>query len=175
DQFDPGDLVYYTAWYRDQQFTSLANFSVKDPTGAVVHSWNQSSPNTYAWSWWWWSYSLPPNAVEGIWTFAATYNGETRVHSFQVGEVSSTEDQDLPGILLGANPVVSDLTLRVSAPGDYSYTLYNLQGQPCLAGSLALGSHSLPMDHLPIGAYVIRIREEQSGRQMSRQVVRAGR
>ena len=175
DQFDPGDLVYYTAWYRDQQFTSLANFSVKDPTGAVVHSWNQSSPNTYAWSWWWWSYSLPPNAVEGIWTFEATYNGETRVHSFQVGEISSTEDQDLPGIHLGANPVVSDLTVQVSSPGEYTYTLYNLQGLPCLTGSLGQGSHSLPMDHLPIGAYVIRIGEEESGRQMTRQVIRASR
>lgn len=174
DQFDPGDVVYYTAWYRDQQFTSLANFSVKDPTGAVIHSWNQSSPNTYAWSWWWWSYQLPPNAKEGNWTFEAKYNGATRIHPFQVGEISSTDHQDLPGIRLGANPVLADLQIQVTSTGHYAYDLCDLYSHPCQSGVLRQGSQTLTMDDLPPGAYFLRIQDKESGQTMTRKVIRPG-
>ena len=44
DQFDPGDLVYFTAWYRDQLLDNQATFAISDPTGAVFKSGAQEVP-----------------------------------------------------------------------------------------------------------------------------------
>ena len=86
NNFDPGDLVRYGAYYHDQMTGHLTSFTVKNPSGTTVHSWSQTSPSTYSSSWWWWSYTLPVTAVEGVYSFNATYNGgNVKSHYFYVG------------------------------------------------------------------------------------------
>ncbi len=86
NNFDPGDLIRYGAYYNDQLNGHLTTYNVKNPNGTTVHSWSHTSPGTYTWSWWYWNYTMPSSAVEGVYSFNATYNGgSTKSHYFYVG------------------------------------------------------------------------------------------
>jgi hypothetical protein len=85
NNFDPGDLIRYGAYYHDQQNGHVTTYNVKNPNGTIVHSWSQTSPNTYSRSNWWWQYTMPSNAIQGVYSFNATYQGSTKSHYFYVG------------------------------------------------------------------------------------------
>ncbi len=163
DQFDPGDLVYFTAWYRDQLLDSKATFEILDPTGTVFKSWEQGGPGNYAWAWWYWAYFIPVNAIEGIWTFESTYGGTTRTHHFQVGEVSAVHTFGQDEIRVLSNPVKTDLTLQWNGKRDLQYQLTDLYGKRTNSGLLQPGIHQVTMTGLPSGPYVIQLIDPGSG------------
>ncbi|MCF8239547.1 MAG: peptidoglycan DD-metalloendopeptidase family protein [Saprospiraceae bacterium] len=172
DQFDPGDLVYFTVWYRDQLLGEKALFKVIDPTGSVFKSWEQSGPANYAWAWWWWSYFLPGNAVEGIWTFESTYGGTTRSHPFQVGEVSAIHMFGPDEIRVLSNPVRTDLALEWKGQQDLQFSLTDLYGRSTRSGLLSTGIQQIPMTGLPSGAYVLQVIDPGTGKIWSSTVIK---
>jgi murein DD-endopeptidase MepM/ murein hydrolase activator NlpD len=89
NQFQPGQTVYFAAYYRDQMVNSVSNYAVIQPNGAVWQSWSATSNQTYTASWWHWNFQLPATAPTGTWKFQVTFNGQTTVHNFTVGSCSS--------------------------------------------------------------------------------------
>ncbi|MCP4362784.1 MAG: peptidoglycan DD-metalloendopeptidase family protein [Chloroflexi bacterium] len=85
-QFDPGDTVYFTAYYRDQRDNNPTLYTIYRPNGSVYQSWMHTISTTYyASSWWWWSYELEPYAPEGNWEFEVIINSQVYTQTFLVG------------------------------------------------------------------------------------------
>lgn len=92
--FRGGDLLVTAAYYRDQQLGQLTQYSLVQPDGATVQSWNHNSPSTYAASYWWWSRQLPANVRSGIWKFRATFNSKDYERRFVVPDSPFNFDTD---------------------------------------------------------------------------------
>ena len=83
-QFQPGNTIYFAAYYRDQPVNAVSNYSIRRPDGTTWQSWNHTSPDTYNASWWYWTFTLPSNAPLGTWSFRVTFSNQTTVHNFTV-------------------------------------------------------------------------------------------
>lgn len=85
DSFAPGDRVYFTTYYHDQQAGQVSSFRITRPDGVVWAQWSHTAPATYAASWWWWYYFLPTSGpYTGTWTFTVTYQGGSIDRHFNV-------------------------------------------------------------------------------------------
>jgi murein DD-endopeptidase MepM/ murein hydrolase activator NlpD len=83
--FNPGDLVFYHAFYQDQLFGQVSDYSILRPDGSIFQSWvHSSNADHYPSSGWYWSWYLPANAPGGTWRFEVVFEGETYVHEFEV-------------------------------------------------------------------------------------------
>ena len=92
DQFSQGDLVYFTAYYRDQLSGQQAQYTVYEPNGAIYQRWFHSSTETFtAYSNWWWSYIIPAEAPGGTWTFEVVFEEKTYEHEFSIADLPSPE------------------------------------------------------------------------------------
>jgi len=90
DQFQPGERVYFTAYYRDQLNSQPALYRVVAPDGAVYAQWSHAGPKAhYTLSYWYWAYDFPASAPTGTWRFDVTFNGRTTSHAFVIGQPST--------------------------------------------------------------------------------------
>jgi murein DD-endopeptidase MepM/ murein hydrolase activator NlpD len=88
NQFNPGDTIYFTTYYRDQLFGQRSLYTVNQPDGTAYRSWTgTSSVSYYAASYWYRSYTLGANVPSGVWEFAVVFDGRTYVRRFAVGYV----------------------------------------------------------------------------------------
>ncbi len=86
-QFQPGDRVTFTAFFRDQVDTLPARYRIVAPDGTIFAQWEQQTAKPhYTLSYWWWSYDFPAGVKTGTWRFEATYNGRQYAHEFAVGQ-----------------------------------------------------------------------------------------
>lgn len=173
NQFYPGQLIYFTAWYRDQQMHAPSSFLVKDPHGTIIYSWNQQSPASYLYSYWYWSFLLPQNAVEGMWTFQAMFHGEEISHMFQVGEITSIQTPGAWQLVVSPNPVTVDLHIHYPGNAELTYALINLQGIRILEGKLNAATTSIDMGTLNASTYLLHILDPSTGRSIHIPVVKA--
>ncbi len=85
-QFQPGDRVTFSAYYRDQVAGKPTAYRIVAPDGSIYAQWNHAiSRPHYNLSYWWWAYDLPRSAQAGTWRFEADFNGTTYRHTFDVG------------------------------------------------------------------------------------------
>lgn len=96
-QFQPGNSITFTAYYRDQLSSQPGLYRIIAPDGSIFASWTHSSPQPhYNLSYWWWTYSLPLSAKTGTWRFEVTFNGLTASHTFNVGAPSTATPSPTP-------------------------------------------------------------------------------
>lgn len=76
--FQPGDAVYFSAYYRDQLNDSASHYSIARPDGTIYANWDHTTPVPhYAASYWNWYYTNFAHAdLMGIWTFSVAYRGD---------------------------------------------------------------------------------------------------
>ncbi|MBI5652316.1 MAG: peptidoglycan DD-metalloendopeptidase family protein [Chloroflexi bacterium] len=87
NQFNPGDTIYFTIYYRDQLAGQTTSATIFQPDGSVFRSWSGSSSVAhYSASYWYRAYALSANAPLGIWKFQVIFNGQTYTHNFSVGD-----------------------------------------------------------------------------------------
>lgn len=65
--FKPGDEIFVTAVYRDQQAGAMTFARIKRPDGTSFREWTHTSPQSYVSSYWFWTYTLEANAQPGTW------------------------------------------------------------------------------------------------------------
>lgn len=99
DRFQPGEQVTFLASYRDVRRGQASQFRVLDANGAVFTSWSFDTANDpqvttdyVSGGYWTWTHALPANAPQGLWTFEADFEGETRRHEFRVGNTTAIAD-----------------------------------------------------------------------------------
>ena len=87
NQFNPGETIYFTSYYRDQLSGQQSRYTIYQPEGTVYRSWTGSiSASYYSASYWYWFYTLEANAPAGLWKFEVIFNGQTYHHNFSVGD-----------------------------------------------------------------------------------------
>ena len=90
DRFAPGATLWAFASYSDHRNGEVSHFSVIDPEGTVLTSWDfdlasQSLPRPfYSGTAWDWSVALPVDALVGVWTLRAEFEGAVYEHAFEV-------------------------------------------------------------------------------------------
>jgi hypothetical protein len=90
DRFDPGEVVFYAAFYRDQLVGQTSTYTLRRPNGSVHATWQHASPVAhYAASWWYWYQTLPGDAPFGTWRFEVSYLDQDEAHEFHVPEPSA--------------------------------------------------------------------------------------
>ncbi len=95
-QFQPGDSITFTAFYRDQLSDQSSLYRLRDPNGLIYAQWSQSGPATYYLSYWWWTFNFPAGVPMGTWRFEVDFEGQTTSHDFFVGAPSTVTPTPTP-------------------------------------------------------------------------------
>jgi hypothetical protein len=103
-----GDLVHYGLFLRDQEAGSSINLKITRPDGSVFQEWDYSLVDYYPISWWLWNFTAD---MEGMWTWEATYMGDTATHTYNVG-ILATQDNELVNTTVYPNPLKDKLFIE---------------------------------------------------------------
>jgi hypothetical protein len=104
-QFQPGNAITFTTFYRDQLGSQSSLYRIKAPDGSIYTAWTHSSNKPhYASSYWWWTYNFPVTAKQGVWQFEVTFNGQTVAHAFTVGQPPTPVPSPTPSPTATSDP-----------------------------------------------------------------------
>jgi len=134
NQFNLGETVHYAIYLRDQRASTGVDLKITRPDGTVQFEWTYDLVDDFNISYWIWNF---PNDMEGQWTWEATYNNETAVHSFNVGALNVNE-QEIDRAILHPNPTTGNLS--IVTPKVYesiTVKVSNLLGQNILQESFS--------------------------------------
>ncbi|HPF36561.1 MAG TPA: peptidoglycan DD-metalloendopeptidase family protein [Candidatus Krumholzibacteria bacterium] len=176
-QFQAGDLVYFTTFYRDQLQGQVSTYRVLRPDGTLWREWTGSSNQPhYAASYWWWSWFLPVDAADGWWTFRVIYQGVATDHSFAVGQAGPTDAGDQPRAtrLHAATPnpfnPATEIAFSLERPAHVRLRVHDLRGRVAAVlwdGPADAGRHAVTWRgrddlgrRLAGGAYVVRLESD---------------
>jgi hypothetical protein len=130
--FNFGDTLYFTAYYRDQLPSQTATYTVRRPDGSVYDTWTHHSAIFFVRRSWWWDLpSFAPGGPAGIWRFEVAFEGKTYQHLFRLA--APTGSGRVPGQLLDdvapltASRAGSEITLDWNAScvsTDTDYEVY---------------------------------------------------
>lgn len=146
NQFCDGDVVYYTAYYRDQLPKQEAFYKVYRPNNSIYQQWTQTFDVFYSSSWWYWWYTLPSNPPTGTWTFEIVYEGETYERFFDVIGTTSITPSGNTTFCEGGN-------VTLSAPIGY----YGFQYQWKKDGDDIVGANNSTYEATESGAYTCEV------------------
>jgi murein DD-endopeptidase MepM/ murein hydrolase activator NlpD len=83
--FNPGELVYVSSYYRDNIAGQTAVHRLYRPDNSLWVTWNQIFGTTFNASWWYYSWTLPTTgSVNGVWRYEVTYNSQTVTANFGI-------------------------------------------------------------------------------------------
>lgn len=170
--FDPGSLIYFTVFYRDQLAGQESRYTIFRPDGSIYLFWSDAlTVPHYSASWWWWAFPFDPAEQEGEWTFQVEYEEKIYTHHFVITPVSTgTEDfERLPGgyrvTSAHPNPFFSStrFTLEVDRSQQVRVEVYDMLGRLVKVlhdGLLAGGElHVFEFEagQLPSGSYLVEV------------------
>jgi hypothetical protein len=95
DSFAPGDTLWAFASYSDQRNGEVTHFSVLQPNGDILTSWDfdlasQNLPHPfYSGTGFDWSVTLPIDAMPGAWLLQAEFSNLIYQHAFEVEGTST--------------------------------------------------------------------------------------
>lgn len=134
--FQAGDLVYFSAYYRDQLNGQTSTYRILRPDGSLWREWTgtMTAPH-YAASYWWWSWLLPGDAQDGWWTFRVLYQGTTTDRLFAVGDAGPTAAGAVPAAARlhapAPNPFnpAAEIAFSLDAPAHVRLRVHDLRGR----------------------------------------------
>src|SRR5205085_8827197 len=86
-QFQRGDTIYFTSYYRDQLSGQQSRNTIYRPDGSIYQRWTTSFTQYWDASYWFSSFTLATGVPIGRWTYEVVYNGQTYTKDFQVGPI----------------------------------------------------------------------------------------
>lgn len=150
--FLPGDTVYFTAFYRDQESDQISTYTVYRPDGTVFDTWTHAPPDPYyVASHWQESRTLPASAPSGTWRFEVTHEGVTHSHSFFVDEGIIGDSAFVETINRGfPGPVGTDSVIVSAAGTEITCPSGNPGGFSFCSSPVTLAGDSLDLDNASI-------------------------
>jgi murein DD-endopeptidase MepM/ murein hydrolase activator NlpD len=87
DDFNPGDTIYFTAYYRDLLAGQVSEYTIYRPDDSVYQRWTRSTSYPHSTSsYWWWSYRIDPGSITGTWRLEVDFESQTYQTFFNVGD-----------------------------------------------------------------------------------------
>lgn len=133
-EFAPGDIVYFTAYYRDQLGELESTYRILQPDGTVYVEWTHQPPNAYyLTAYWWWAFEFAPTVPGGEWVIEVEFNGATHRHSFNMAAPEQDLSTPTPGPEMTPTPEVTatpETPPSNSQLGPYTNFLPALQAMP---------------------------------------------
>lgn len=107
DHFGIGVPYYVGVYIRNQRIFTNVQLKIIRPNNTNFTQWTQSFEQNDDLSY----YIFSGNSdLEGVWTFEATYEGNTVNHQFYVGQLNTPEN-DLPNTSIFPNPGTSEINI----------------------------------------------------------------
>lgn len=89
NEFNSGEVINFVIYLRDQRAGTSVNMKIRRPDTSLLADWDFALTDDFQISHWIWQ-NTPD--MDGIWTWEATYMGETAVHNFYVGVLAVDEN-----------------------------------------------------------------------------------
>jgi murein DD-endopeptidase MepM/ murein hydrolase activator NlpD len=161
DYFMPGDLVYFSTYYRDQLLGQNSTHTIYDPSNTIWNTWvNASTAPHYEASYWYWNLTLPSNAQTGTWRFEVTYENQTYSHDFYVGiTTGASEDLAFNSLQVYPNPSTGIFSISGLDHQDSQVFIKTLQGnvvQECISSD---SKEFRVSENIPSGFYLIEVQD----------------
>ncbi len=125
NKFDAGDNIYYSAYIHNLLAGQSINYRVRNPNGTIIHSWDFTAPATEKRYLDDWVYTLPGGSMDGVYSFNATFQGETFSHYFVVGCPTNltVSDQTVTSNIryAAAQTITTSGDVRVASAGETSH------------------------------------------------------
>jgi hypothetical protein len=163
----PGQTVYFTAYYNDQQPGTVAQYEILRPDGTTFRSWSQNFTNYYSASWWWWSYTLPNIAPSGQWIFRTTYAGKTVNYPFRVDVAAGIPGETIANLTrVYPNPFSSEIVIDLNKMvHNGQIRISDLSGRLLLAKPISKNTdRKIRLQGLNLVKGVYRLTIEENGR-----------
>ncbi|MEZ4859059.1 MAG: peptidoglycan DD-metalloendopeptidase family protein [Flavobacteriaceae bacterium] len=156
NQFSLGEMVYYGVYLKDQQPGTSLELKITRPDNSIFQQWNYGLTDYYQISYWMWNY---PNDMEGSWKFEVTYQGETVIHSFTVGELSLSENK-LNNTKVYPNPIKNSFFIN-SEETITKVIIRDILGKTVMAENHLSGIKEVKVPYLSRGMYFITLYTEE--------------
>jgi len=158
NQFNPGDLVTFAVYLKDQESGTSINLKITKPDNTVLYNWDFALTDYYHTSFWYWQYNL---SMEGTWKWETTYLGETTTHEFNIG-VLGVDDNILENTLVYPNPANKKLFIE-SEKTIVNVTLRDILGRT----ALEIKNHSASINEIDLisitkGMYFVTLTSESN-------------
>lgn len=114
NNFVPGNAVYCAAYFRDLMPNTTAQYRIFRPDNVQYASWDFTPTQFFAAAFGYIFFTAP--AINGNWRLQVTYNGNTQVHTFTVGNTLTPAIQ------------VSPLTELTKCPGQNMTVNFTTEG-----------------------------------------------
>jgi len=89
NEFNSGELIRFAIYLRDQRAGTSVNMKIRRPDSSLLADWDFALVDDFQISHWIWQ-NTPD--MDGIWTWEATYMGETAIQNFYVGVLEVDEN-----------------------------------------------------------------------------------
>lgn len=157
-QVNPGSEVRFAAYYSDQTANTQTIYSIKDSNGNLMSTWSHGSTEDYTSPFWYWIYEIPGTAVQGYWTFEASFLDQEVVHEFLVGMDVSTDDQfDQSAMEVFPNPSRDEFFIKVENFDNKHYVLKSVDGKRIKEGKLEKDLTTIHISNQAAGIFILEL------------------
>ncbi len=105
NQFDLGDNVFYGVYLKDQQADANIHLKVTRPDSSIQQEFDFAPTDAAQIAYYMWIFEID---MEGVWTWEATYEGDSATHTFNVGALG-IEDNKISNTTVYPNPLEDTL------------------------------------------------------------------
>lgn len=157
-EFDPGEIVYFAVYLRDQAADTDIHLKVIRPNGTALFDWTHDLTNDYYSSYWYWSSPLLTDI--GEWKWEATYLGQTVTHLFTVGVLNAEENQ-INTTVVYPNPVKEELYIQSNSK-IVKVDVVDRLGKIVSRVDQPNGIENIDFSRLSSGLYFVRLKNDEN-------------
>tara|TARA_B110000046_G_C13025115_1_gene413498 strand:+ start:1829 stop:3205 length:1377 start_codon:yes stop_codon:yes gene_type:complete len=169
DQFLPNTDVYLAGYFKDQLYSTTANFELQYPDGSTS-SWSKNFTNTYTASYWYW---VRNNLNDlGTYLFKITYQGQSVTQSFEILATLNVTTENIENFTILSNPFKEELRITSKNINSENYRLdiYSQLGQRVFKQETFTNRLALPF--LSNGVYFLKIKNKKNNETQSFKIIK---
>ena len=151
NQFNPGQLVHFYAYLKDQVAGTTLYYRLYRPNGSIHAQYDHYLQNNYTSSFWYWSRN--DLTITGYWTLQFIYNNQTVNHSFYVGNLD-TNEQQVKKFNIHPNPAQDFIKIE-SVNNITSLKVIDNSGKLINEFNSKETIKQIEINHLPKGTYIL--------------------
>ena len=167
NQFNLNQEVFFTIFLKDQVSGTSVNLRIIKPDNTDLFNWTHDLTDDYYASWWRWT--AFPN-IEGEWKWEATYQGETVIHSFNVGDPLHITEENFNQTFIYPNPF-QDIIHISSSKKVVKSNIVDVLGKSVMTiEDTSIGINKIDVSNLSNGLYFVKLESNTNETKMIRMI-----